>query len=144
MEKKPGSFVLRGKIAAAMMLVAVLPQCAVMGEQQAEVFVDPGKIVILNCQQIAIRLKTVVAQERKLKGLIDRASVDQSGTVVAAFAYKPDYLQALGQRRLLIQEARKKNCRLPPELDVGLAIDLPPPPPPQMSPPPPPGKPIAR
>jgi hypothetical protein len=140
MEKKAGYTILRGKLALALLLAATLPRCAVMNEDQAMVFVDPGKIVILNCQQIALRLKTVVAQERKLKGLIDRASVDQTGVVVAAFAYKPDYLQALGQRRLLIEEAGKKNCKLPPELQVGLATDLPPP----LIPAPPQATPAAR
>jgi hypothetical protein len=138
MIRTPGSPILLVKTLVALLLVATIPRCAVMNENQAAVFVDPGKIIILSCPQIAVRLKTVVRQERKLRGLIDRASVDEGGTVVAAFAYKPDYLQALGQRKLLIEEARKKNCTLPPELQVGVATDLPPP----LTPPP--ATPVAR
>ena len=114
-------------------VLASLPRCAVMDESAAVAFVDPGKIVILNCREIALRLKPVVAEERKLKRLMDQAATDSGGEFVAAFAYKPDYLQALGQRRMLVEEAQKKNCKLPPDLRI---ISPTPPLPPPTSPPP--------
>ncbi|MEX0753010.1 MAG: hypothetical protein WD073_08810 [Xanthobacteraceae bacterium] len=53
-------------------------------------------------------------RERELKTLIDRAEQGMLGSVVAATAYRSDYLKAQGELKLLAETAQRKNCAIDP------------------------------
>jgi hypothetical protein len=96
-------------IVGAGALVGLLCGC-VGSDTVGSLLVAPGKYDFYNCEQIAGRLKTAIAREKELKGLIDKAERDASGVVVSAFAYQTDYATARGDVKLLQDTGQRKQC----------------------------------
>jgi hypothetical protein len=78
-------------------------------------FVNPGSFDYLGCADIASTAKATAHREQELKGLIDRAEDGGAGVVVAAMAYRSDYLKVRGELKLLEEAARNKNCETQPK-----------------------------
>lgn len=78
--------------------------------QAQEFFARPGAYDYLDCPRIASTIRKAAAREQELKILIDRASTDVFGRLVAVQSYQTDYLKVQGEQKLLAVQAAKKNC----------------------------------
>ncbi len=76
-------------------------------------FINPGSFDYLSCSDIATTVKATSKREQDLKELIDRAEQDSVGTLVAATAYRSEYLKARGELKMLAETAQSKNCETP-------------------------------
>lgn len=72
--------------------------------------VDPGRYSAYHCNDLAARWKVLVAREKELRELMDRADQGGGGAVIGSLAYRPDYDSVLGEERLLQRTAAEKNC----------------------------------
>jgi hypothetical protein len=73
--------------------------------------VDPGRYSAYHCNDLAAAWKVLVAREKELRELMDRA--DQGGgggAVIGSLAYRTDYESVRTEERLLQHEAAEKNC----------------------------------
>jgi len=76
-------------------------------------FVNPGSFDYLSCADLANTTNATLKRQQELKELIDRAERDTGGSLVAATAYRTDYLKAQGELKLLAAAAQNKNCEPP-------------------------------
>jgi hypothetical protein len=98
----------RGRIGAALMLATLVAGCAT--ESVDLLFVRPGQFDYLSCAEIATATQNAATREQELKTLTERAERESFGVLVAAAAYRSDYLRAQGQLRLLSEAAQNKKC----------------------------------
>ena len=72
--------------------------------------VDPGKYEIYGytCEQLNDDLKTVTARELELQKLMARSSRSPGGEFIGEMVYSPDYIQARGQKNLVIKPQAEK------------------------------------
>jgi hypothetical protein len=94
------------KTSGALLLAASLSACGSM----EMMFVNPGSFDYMSCAEIATKTKDAVKREQELKELIDRAEQDSFGVIVAATAYRSEYLKSRGDQKLLAEAAQNKNC----------------------------------
>jgi len=88
--------------------VAALAGCS---NGAGTILIDPGRYSAYHCNDLATRSKVLVAREKELRGLMDRA--DQGGgggAVIGSLAYQTDYESVLSEERLLQRTAAEKNC----------------------------------
>jgi hypothetical protein len=101
---------LRAALGAAL-IAAGVGACAMDTDKVGLLTADPLKYELYDCAQIAGAVTSASTREQELRGLIDRAERGGSGgTVVAAMAYRNDYLRARGELRVLHDTARNKGC----------------------------------
>jgi hypothetical protein len=91
---------------AALLLAATVSGCGSFDM----LFVTPGAFDYLSCADIASATKGTAARQQELKVLIDKAEQESIGVVVAASAYRSEYLKTQGDLKLLAEAARSKNC----------------------------------
>lgn len=73
--------------------------------------IDPGRYTTYHCNELAARWKVLVAREKDLRALMDRADQGGSGgAVIGSLAYRTDYESVLSEERLLQATAAQKNC----------------------------------
>jgi hypothetical protein len=95
----------------AVLLAAGTGGCAMDTDKVGLLTADPLKYELYDCAQIATAVISASTREQELRGLIDRAERGGGGgTVVAAMAYRNDYLRARGELRVLHDTARNKGC----------------------------------
>lgn len=73
--------------------------------------IDPGRYSAYHCNDLAARWKVLVARDKELRDLMDRA--DQGGgggAVIGSLAYRTDYESVRSEERLLQRTAADKNC----------------------------------
>lgn len=80
----------------------------------ASLAVDPARYEGYHCKDLVGQWNGLVAREKQLRNLIDKASEGGGGTVIAAVAYRGDYDTVLQQQRVLKRTAAEKNCELTP------------------------------
>lgn len=97
-----------GGLCGILLLAMSLAGCAT--ESIELLFSRPGSFDYLNCTEIAAATKSAATREADLKSLIDRAEKESFGVIVAAAAYRSDYLQAQGELKLLAEAAQSKKC----------------------------------
>jgi hypothetical protein len=73
-------------------------------------FVTPGAFDYSSCADIAAAVKGTSARQQELKVLIDKAEQESAGVIIAAGAYRSEYLKTQGDLKLLQEAARTKNC----------------------------------
>jgi hypothetical protein len=78
----------------------------------ASLAVDPARYEGLHCKDLVGQLNGLVAREKQLRNLIDKASEGGGGTVIATVAYRGDYDTVLEQEKVLKRTAAEKNCEL--------------------------------
>lgn len=111
--ERGGSFgAVRG--AAAVMLAAALAGCGA-GDGAGSLLVDPGRYSAYHCNDLAARWKVLVAREKELRELMERADQGGGGAVIGSLAYRPEYDSVLGEERLLQRTAAEKNCNQKPQ-----------------------------
>jgi hypothetical protein len=95
--------------------VFALAGCGASGDP-GSFLVDPGRYDAYHCNELAARWKVLVAREKELRGLIDKASEGGGGIVIGSLAYRTDYDAALSDEKLLLRTAADKNCGFNPSL----------------------------
>jgi len=73
--------------------------------------IDPGRYNAFHCDDLAARWKILVAREKELRDLMDRA--DQGGgggAIIGSLAYRTDYESVRSEEKLLQRTATEKNC----------------------------------
>lgn len=95
------------------LVVGAFAGCS-MSEGVGQYIVDPARYSAYHCDDMARRLKDLLAKEKDLRNLMDRASEGGGGTVIGTLAYRADYENALGEEKLLRRTAAEKKCELGP------------------------------
>jgi hypothetical protein len=98
-----------------------LAGCGASGDP-GSILIDPGHYDAYHCNELAARWKVLVAREKELRGLIDKASEGGGGTVVGSLAYRTDYDTAVSEEKLLLRTAAEKNCGFNPSLQSDQVI----------------------
>jgi hypothetical protein len=91
---------------------AVLAGCGVGTDGMASLAVDPAHYAGYHCKDLTAQWNALVAREKQLRNLIDKASEGGGGTVIAAVAYRGDYDTVLQQEKVLKRTAAEQNCEL--------------------------------
>jgi hypothetical protein len=78
----------------------------------ASLAVDPARYEGFHCKDLVGQWNGLVAREKQLRNLIDKASEGGGGTVIATVAYRGDYDTVLEQEKVLKRTAAEKNCEL--------------------------------
>ena len=99
-----------GSIVAA---AVALGGCGSLGtDGVASLAVDPARYEGYHCKDLVSQWNGLIAREKQLRNLIDKASEGGGGTVIAAVAYRSDYDTVLEQDKVLKRTAADKNCEL--------------------------------
>jgi hypothetical protein len=106
----------RGPLAPALLsLVAVALAGCGMGDGAGAMLVDPGHYSAYHCEELAARWKVLVAREKELRGLMDKANEGAGGNLVGTLAYRSDYDSVVTEERLVQRTAADKNCGFSPD-----------------------------
>jgi len=101
---------------SAIGLICVLAAGALAGCGMSEgigtLAVDPGRYSAYHCNDFVARLKDLLAQQKNLRNLIDKASEGGGGAVIAALSYRANYETVLSEEKVLRRTAAEKNCEL--------------------------------
>jgi hypothetical protein len=89
-------------------LIALIGGCG--GDGAGAMFVDPAHYSFYRCEDLATRLKALIARENELRGLMEKAGESPGGSVIGSFAYRSDYDTVLAEEKLLQRNAAEKNC----------------------------------
>jgi hypothetical protein len=98
-----------------------LAGCGASGDP-GSFLIDPGRYDAYRCNELATQWKVLVAREKELRGLMDKASEGGGGTIVGSVAYRTDYDAALSDEKLLLRTAADKDCGLNPSLQSDQTI----------------------
>lgn len=98
----------RALLAAAL---AALVGCGI-GDGAGSLLIDPGHYSAYHCNDLAARWKVLVAREKDLRSLMEKASEGGGGAVIGSLAYRSDYDSVLSEEKLLQRTAAEKNCGL--------------------------------
>jgi hypothetical protein len=94
-----------------------------MSEGAGSFLIDPGRYAAYHCNELAARWSVLVAREKELHGLMDKAGEGGGGgAVIGSLAYRTDYDSVLGEERLLQRAAADKNCGFKPEFQSDQTI----------------------
>jgi hypothetical protein len=103
----------RSGIACFVAATVALGGCTGLGtDGVASLAVDPARYEGYHCKDLVSQWEGLVAREKQLRNLIDKASDGGGGTVVATVAYRGDYATVLEQQKVLKRTAAEKNCEL--------------------------------
>lgn len=74
--------------------------------------VDPGRYDGYHCNDLVARWKQLIAREKELRNLMDKASQGGGGSVIGNVAYRPEYENVLTEMKLVQRQAVEKKCDL--------------------------------
>ena len=109
------------RIVLGLATLAALAGCG-MSDGAGSLMVDPGRYSAYRCNDLVARWKILVAREKELRGLIDKAKEGGGGAVIGSLAYRTDYDAALSDEKLLQRTAAEKNCGFTPEFQSDQTI----------------------
>jgi hypothetical protein len=101
-------------VACVVVAPLVVAGCGVGTDGMASLAVDPARYSGYHCKDLIGQWNGLVAREKQLRDLIDKASEGGGGTVIAAVAYRGDYDTVLQQQKVLKRTAAEQNCELTP------------------------------
>jgi hypothetical protein len=93
---------------------AALGGCGVGTDGVGALMVDPTRYDGSNCKQLSGQWKELLAREKQLRNLIDKADEGGGGTVIGALAYRGDYQSVLEAKKVLQRAAAARQCQLTP------------------------------
>jgi hypothetical protein len=93
-----------------------------MPDGAGSIYVDPGRYSAYHCAELATRGKELVAREKELRGLMDKANESGGGRFMGTIAYRTDYESVLSEEKLLQRTAVEKNCGLTPTFESDQTI----------------------
>jgi len=76
--------------------------------------IDPGRYSVYHCNELHAQWKVLVAREKELHALMEKAGQGGGGAVIGSLAYRTDYESVLGEEKLLLRTAAEKNCGFTP------------------------------
>jgi hypothetical protein len=79
------------------------------------ILVDPGHYSAYHCDDLAARWKVLLAREKELRGLMDKASEGGGGAVIGSLAYRSDYESVLTEEKLVQRAAVDRKCGFTPD-----------------------------
>jgi hypothetical protein len=97
-------------LSAAAIVATAVAGCG--GDGVGALLVDPARFDALHCKDLVAQWKGLVANEKKLRDLIDKANDGGVGTVIGDVAYRSDYETVLAQEKLLQRTAAAQKCQL--------------------------------
>ncbi len=108
---------LRARFVRAVVLLSPLAGlgCSMGDDRMAMAYVDPATFRYYSCEQLEAAAKGTEAQQRQIEATISKAERGTGGALVSAVAYRADYLATVGNRRLIAEATKEKNCPPPPE-----------------------------
>jgi hypothetical protein len=115
----------------AAVLASALGGCGMSDDKLSRLLVAPNQYAVWRCANIVQQIKSNARRQSELKELMAKAGPSAGGQLVAATAYRPEYLKLHGEMANLQQAAREKKCKMEPggaEADTRPAVALPPPP----------------
>ena len=98
---------------AAVLLATVLLAGCSLPEGAGTLLVDPGRYSAYHCNDLADQWKLLVAREKELRGLMEKADGggnSNAGALIGSVAYRPEYEAVMSNEKLLQNAAKEKNC----------------------------------
>ncbi len=102
-----------GRSACGVFLLAALVSGCGAGSVEM-FFTAPGSYDYFSCADLAKATVAAQQREQELKVLIERAEQSTFGVLIAATAYRSNYLKAKGDQKVLAETAQSKNCTIDP------------------------------
>lgn len=99
-------------LAATALVLATATLAGCGGDGVGALMVDPARYDGYRCNDLTAQWKGLVAREKQLRDLIDKASEGGGGTVIGALAYRSDYQTVLEQEKVLQRAAAAQKCQL--------------------------------
>ncbi len=93
---------------------AALGGCG-LSEGPGAILVDPGHYSAYHCDELAARWKVLLAREKELRGLMDKAREGGGGAVIGSLAYRSDYESVLTEEKLVQRAAVDRKCGFTPD-----------------------------
>ena len=118
-----GSAWLRARQSGVLLAGIVAAALAGCTNGAGSLLVDPGHYSAYHCNDLAAQWKVLVAREKELRDLMDRA--DQGGgggAVIGSLAYRSDYELVRTDEQLVQREAAEKNCNSTTQFQSDQAI----------------------
>ena len=118
-----GSAWLRARQSGVLLAGIVAAALAGCTKGAGSLLVDPGHYSAYHCNDLAAQWKVLVAREKELRDLMDRA--DQGGgggAVIGSLAYRSDYESVRTDEQLVQHEAAEKNCNSTTQFQSDQAI----------------------
>ena len=102
----------------------MMTDCGLTTDGPGAVFVDPGKYANsqYHCDDLIRRWKVLLAREKELKSLIDKANQSAAGGVIGSLAYRSDYDSVLTEKILVQRRAADLKCSVTPDFKSDDAI----------------------
>ncbi|HTV35479.1 MAG TPA: hypothetical protein VMF12_03530 [Xanthobacteraceae bacterium] len=97
------------RAACVFFAAATLAGCG--GDGVGALMVDPGRYEGYHCQGLAEQWKALLAREKQLRNLIDKANEGGGGEVIGALAYSTDYQTVLEREKVLKRTAEEQKCQ---------------------------------
>ncbi len=97
------------RAACFFLTAATLGGCG--ADSVGSLMVDPARYDGLHCQGLAEQWKTLLAREKQLRNLIDKANESSGGQVIGTLAYSSDYQTVLEQEKVLKRTAEAQKCQ---------------------------------
>jgi len=101
-----------GLPATALVLAAAMLAGCGLSDGAGALLVDPARYNGYHCNDLVSQWKALVAREKQLRNLIDKANEGGGGTVIGALAYRGDYQTVLEQEKVLQRTAAAQKCQL--------------------------------
>jgi len=106
---RPGAFGLIGILA-----VGALVGCGISEGGVGTLALDPGRYVLYHCSDLVARLNALIAREKELRNLMDKAGESTGGALIGALSYRTEYETVLSDQKLVRRVAAEKKCDLGP------------------------------
>jgi hypothetical protein len=87
--------------------------CSTSNNLSVMLFADPGKYEYRTCDQIQAAGRGMVAREKALRELIEKAERGAAGSVVSTVAYRGEHRTVVEEIEVIEATARRKNCLTP-------------------------------
>jgi hypothetical protein len=100
------------RIGSFVAAAVALGGCSLATDGVASLAVDPARYQGYHCKDLVAQWNNLIAREKQLRNLIDKASEGSGGAVVATFAYRGDYDTVLEQQKVLKRTAAEQKCEL--------------------------------
>lgn len=102
----------------------MMTNCGLTTDGPGALFVDPGMYAnsLYHCDDLIRRWKELLARQKDLKSLIDRANESAAGGVIGSIAYRSDYDSVLTEKILVQRREADLKCAVAPHYKSDDAI----------------------
>src|SRR4051794_22098048 len=107
---------LHSRVARGLVLALALSGatgCSTSSNLSVMLFADPGKYEYRTCDEIQAAGRGMVAREKSLRELIEKAERSAGGGVVSTVAYRGEHRTVVEEIEVIEATSRRKNCLTP-------------------------------